>query len=156
MHLLYHSSQLVAQPLRFYAVASFQTPGDPCLQILLLQFQLQIILAEVLLVDHFPEGAGAHGTDAAVFHKQDGIRAVYDGVEIMGDHNNRTPVGRDGIFQRDLGKGVQMAGGFIQKQEICISGGQLGQLQQIFLTAGELAHFAAQTVGVEAVFLQVL
>ena len=109
----------------------------------------------MLFVNHFPESPGAHGTDSAVLHKQDGIRAVDNGVEVMGNHQDSTLVGSDGVFQGNLGKGIQMAGRLIQQQEVCVAGCQLGQLQQILFTAGEVTDLAAKAVGVKTVFLQV-
>ena len=109
----------------------------------------------MLFVDHFAESPGAHGADAAVLHEEDGIGAVDDGVKIMGNHEDRALIGCDGFFQRHLGKGVQMAGGFVQQQEVCVAGCQLGQLQQILFAAGEMANLAAQGVRIKAVLLQI-
>ena len=72
----------------------------------------------MLFIDHFAERPGTHGTDAAVLHKQDSIGTVYDGVKIVGNHENRTLIGGNGIFQCNLSKGVQVAGGLVQQQEI--------------------------------------
>ena len=69
-----------------------------------------------------------------------GVGAVDDGVEIVGDHEHRALVSGNGIFQGDLGEGIQVAGGFVQQQKVGMARGQLGQLQQILFTAGELTH----------------
>ena len=109
----------------------------------------------MLLVDHLPEGPGADGPDGAILHEQNGVGAVYDGVEIVGDHQHGTLISCDGILQGDLGEGVQMAGGLVQQQQVCIARCQLCQLQQILLTTGQVAHLPVQGIGVEAVFFQV-
>ena len=72
----------------------------------------------------------------------------------MGDHQNRALIGRDGILQSDLRKGIQVAGGFVQQQKVCMTCCKLCQLQQILFAAGEISHPAAKAHGIEAVLLK--
>ena len=111
LELLDGEGQLIAEALGFHAVAFLQAALDPGLQVLALGLQLQVLQAEMLLIDHLPEGPGAHGPDGALLHEEDRIGAVHDGIEIVGDHEHRAPVAGDRLLQGDLGEGIQMAGG---------------------------------------------
>ena len=77
-------------------------------------------------------------------------------VKVVRDHQHRALIIRQGLLQSLLGKGVQMAGGLVQQQQVEVTDSQLSKLQQVLFAAGKLTHISVKTFGIEAVVGQML
>ncbi|MNV78291.1 hypothetical protein D3C71_1717730 [compost metagenome] len=72
------------------------------------------------------------------------MHAVYDRIEIMRNHQNRTFIVFDGFLQCDLCIDIQMACRFVKKQDVCLAGRHFGQLKHVFFSTGQRCNLLIQ------------
>ena len=91
-------------------------------------------------IDHLAEFTDADLAELVVFHPQHIIHTICHCIKIMGHHQNGSLIPGQSLLERHLGISIQMAGWLVQQQQVCMHSGDPGNLQQIFLTAGQILH----------------
>ena len=91
-------------------------------------------------IDHLAEFTDADLAELVVFHPQHIIHTICHCIKIMGHHQNGSLIPGQSLLERHLGISIQMTGWLVQQQQVCMHSGDPGNLQQIFLTAGQILH----------------
>ena len=73
--------EFLTQKFGFFHILCLQTAGNFGFQLFTASFQFQIIVAEMVLIDHLAESASAHGADGAVFYIENGVGTVCNAVK---------------------------------------------------------------------------